>query len=58
MIALRVPVGMDVNVGNGWAIRYTFSETMSKNSISERLSPAGQHNLKNFENLIGLVKQF
>ena len=57
-IALRVPVGMDVNVGNGWAIRYTFSETMSKNSISERLSPAGQHRLKNFENLFGLVKQF
>ena len=56
--ALRVPVGMDVNLGKGWAIRYTFSETLSKNPISDRLSPPGQHSLKNFENLFGLVKQF
>jgi Outer membrane protein beta-barrel domain len=58
VIALRVPVGMDVKLGKGWAIRYTFSETLSKNPISDRLSPAGQHSLKNFENLFGLVKQF
>ena len=58
VIALRVPVGMDVNLGKGLVLRYTFSETMSKNPIGDRLSPAGQHSLKNFENLFGLVKGF
>jgi len=58
MIALHVPVGIDVNLGKGWAFRYTFSETLSKNPISDRLSPPGQHNLKNFQNLFGFVRQF
>jgi hypothetical protein len=58
MVALHVPVGMDVNLGKGWAIRYTFSETLSKNPISGRLSPPGQHSLKNFQNLFGFVRRF
>jgi len=39
MIALNVPVGIDVKLGKSWAFRYTFSETLSKNPISDRLSP-------------------
>ena len=58
MIALHVPVGIDVRLGKGWAFRYTFSETLSKNPISDRLSPPGQHSLKNFQNLFGFVRQF
>ena len=58
MIALHVPVGMDVNLGKGWALRYTFSETVSNNPISDRLSPQGQHSLKNFQNLFGFIKRF
>lgn len=58
MIALHVPVGIDVRLGRSWAFRYTFSETLSKNPISDRLSPPGQHSLKNFQNLFGFVKQF
>ena len=58
MMALHVPVGMDVNLGKGWAFRYTFSETLSKNPISDRLSPPGLHSLKNFQNLFGFVKRF
>ena len=58
MIALHVPVGMDVYLGKGWAFRYTFSETLSKNPISGRLSPPGQHSLKNFQNLFGFIKRF
>jgi len=58
MIALHVPVGMDVNLGKGWAFRYTFSETLSKNPVSGRLSPPGQHSLKNFQNLFGFVRRF
>ncbi len=57
-MVLHVPVGMDVNLGKGWALRYTFSETISKNPISDRLSPPGQHRLMNFENLFGFVKRF
>ena len=58
MIALHVPVGMDVNLGKGWAFRYTFSETLSKNPVSDRLSPPGQHSLKNFQNLFGIIRRF
>jgi hypothetical protein len=58
MIALHVPVGIDVRVGKGWAFRYTFSETLSKNPISDRLSPPGQHHLMNFQNLFGFVRRF
>ena len=58
MICLHVPVGIDVRVGKGWAFRYTFSETLSKSPISDRLSPPGQHRLMNFQNLFGFVKRF
>lgn len=58
MVALHVPVGIDVRLGKGWAFRYTFSETLSKNPISDHLSPPGQHSLKNFQNLFGFVRQF
>jgi hypothetical protein len=58
MIALHVPVGIDVRLKKGWAFRYTFSETLSHNPISDRLSPAGQHRLMNFQNLFGFVKRF
>lgn len=57
-IVLNVPVGMDVNLGRGWAFRYTFSETISKNPIDHRLSPPGQHSFKNFQNLFGFVRRF
>jgi len=58
MIALHVPVGMDVRVGKGWAFRYTFSETLSRNPISDRLLPPGQHRLMNFQNLFGFIRNF
>ena len=58
MIALHVPVGMDVKLGKGWEFRYTFSETLSANPVSDRLSPPGPHSLKNFQNLFGFVRRF
>ncbi len=58
VIALHVPVGIDVKLGKGWSFRYTFSETLSQNPISQRLSPEGQSNLKNFQNLFGFVLRF
>jgi len=58
MLVLHVPVGMDVKLGKGWAFRYTFSETLSRNPISDQLSPPGQHRLMNFQNLFGFIRNF
>jgi outer membrane protein with beta-barrel domain len=58
LVVLNVPVGMDLNLGKGWSFRYTFSETISGNPISDRLSPRGQHTFKNFQNLFGFIRRF
>ncbi len=58
MLALHVPVGIDVRLHDGWRLRYTFTETLSKNPISDELSPPGPHSFKNFQNLIGIVREF
>jgi len=55
---LRVPVGLDVALGHGWSFRYSFSESISSNPISNRLAPPGVRRLKNFQNLFGFVKHF
>ena len=55
---LRVAVGLDLRVGHGWSLRYSFSESMSGNPISAQLSPPGQRNLANFQNLFGVVRLF
>jgi hypothetical protein len=55
---LRVAVGIDVRVGLGFSVRYSFSETISANPLSDHLSPPGQRALKNFQNLWGFVKRF
>src|SRR5688572_24485085 len=49
-LALRVAVGIDVAIRRQFAVRYSFSETISKNPISRRQSPAGERNLANFQN--------
>jgi hypothetical protein len=53
---LRVAVGLDLTVGRGWSVRYSFSESVSGNPISAQLSPRGQRNLANFQNLFGVVR--
>jgi hypothetical protein len=55
---LRVAVGIDVKVHHGLSFRYSFSESISQNPISDQLSPPGQRWLKNFQNLWGFVKNF
>jgi len=55
---LRVAVGIDVKLRHGFSFRYSFSETISANPLSEQLSPTGQRLLKNFQNLWGFVKTF
>ena len=56
--AFRVAVGIDLFIKNGWAFRFTFSETIRNNAISEQLTPPGERNLAHFQNLFGLVKYF
>ena len=55
---LRVAVGVDVTFVKGWSARYSFSESLSGNPISQQLSPPGQRNLANFQNLFGIVRAF
>jgi hypothetical protein len=52
---LRVAVGLDLRLGQGWSGRYSFSESVSGNPIGAQLSPPGQRNLANFQNLFGVV---
>ena len=55
---MRVAVGLDVMAGRTWLLRYSFSESLSANPVSAQLSPEGERNLANFQNLIGLVRLF
>jgi hypothetical protein len=57
-LALRVAVGIDVAIGQRFAIRYSFSETIRANPVSSRQRPPGERNLANFQNLFGFVKNF
>jgi opacity protein-like surface antigen len=52
---LRVAVGLDLKLGQRWSVRYSFSESLSGNPIGAQLSPPGQRNLANFQNLFGVV---
>ena len=58
MVQFRTAVGIDAAIKRGWAFRYSFVESIQKNPISSRLSPAGQRNLASFQNLFGFVKTF
>lgn len=55
---LRVAVGIDLRVQRYWSFRYSFSETLRRNPVSARLSPPGERNLANFQNLFGIVRHF
>ena len=55
---LRVAVGIDLAMGEAWSFRYSFSESISGNPISARLTPPGERNLANFQNLFGFIRRF
>ena len=54
----RVAVGADVRVGGAWRIRYSFSENLGSNPLSRRLDPQGTRGLMNFQNLVGVMREF
>src|SRR5215469_8812514 len=58
MIALNVPVRIDIAVCHGYALRYTFSETITSKPIVNDLSPSSQHAFKNYLNLFGFIRSF
>lgn len=51
----RSHVGIDVTLARNFALRYSFSEFIGQNEISEHLSPPAPRGLKNFQNLFGFV---
>ena len=55
---LRVAVGVEVMIGSGWGVRYSFSEMLTANPLAAHLHPPGQPKLMNFQNLFGFVKVF
>lgn len=54
----RTHVGIDLRVIHKLDFRYSFSETIGHNEISNRLSPPGSRGLENFQNLFGFVVRF
>lgn len=57
-IALRVAVGIDVRVAGSFWLRYSFSETLQRNALSQALRPPGVRNLANFQNWWGASWRF
>ena len=57
-IGLRVAVGIDWRISKRVSLRYSFSETIQQNPISESLMPQAQRRLANFQNLWGVHFHF
>ncbi|MBK9166079.1 MAG: outer membrane beta-barrel protein [Bryobacterales bacterium] len=56
--SLRVAVGIDLRIRDGFCFRYSFAETLQRNGISSQLRPPGQRNLANFQNFWGVLWHF
>src|SRR5258708_15980783 len=56
--ALPVAVGVDVTIRRRWALRYSFPQTMTTNTISAVLSPPRQTNLTTYANLSAVLNTF
>jgi hypothetical protein len=57
-IALRTLVGIDVRTRARWYFRYTFGETLTRNTFGDQVSPALRRIPKNFQNLFGVYYKF
>jgi len=53
-IALRTSVGLDVRLRGPWYFRYSFGETLTRNTFGDQLSPPEHRIPKNFQNLFGI----
>jgi len=57
-IGVRSHVGIDLRLSRRVSFRYSFSETITGNSISPVLTPPAPRRLANFQNLFGFVRRF
>lgn len=57
-IALRTSVGLDLQLRSSWYFRYSFGETITRNTFGDQLSPAEHRIPKNFQNLWGIYFKF
>jgi hypothetical protein len=53
-IALRTSVGLDVRLGGSCYFRYSFGETIARNTFGDQLSPPEHRIAKNFQSLFGI----
>jgi hypothetical protein len=56
--ALRTAVGLDARLRHSWFLRYSFGETLTRNTFGDQLSPPLRRIPKNFQNLFGVFYQF
>lgn len=54
----RSHVGIDIRIHRKFSFRYSFSELIGRNPISQQLLPPGPRGLANFQNLFGFVQRF
>ena len=54
----RSHVGIDLRIRSKLWFRYSFSEMIGRNPISDQLSPPGTRRLANFQNLFGFLTRF
>jgi len=55
--ALRTSVGLDVQLKGPWHFRFSFGETITRNTFGNQLSPPEKRIPKNFQNLFGIYYQ-
>ena len=53
-VALRTSVGLDVRLCSSWYFRYSFGETITRNTFGDQLSPPEHRIAKNFQSLFGI----
>jgi hypothetical protein len=53
-ITLRTSVGLDVRLRRSWYFRYSFGETITRNTFGDQLSPPEHRIPKNFQSLFGI----
>lgn len=56
--ALRTSVGLDVQLRSYWYFRYSFGETITRNTFGDQLSPPEHRIPKNFQNFWGIYFNF
>jgi hypothetical protein len=56
--ALRSAVGLDIRFLRAWYFRYSFGETISRNTFGDQLFPPEHRIPKNYQSLFGIFRTF